>query len=187
MNTLAIILIAFGLAMDAFAVSITCGISIRAPKVNNAFKIAVSFGLFQAIMPIIGWLAGLSLYGYIQSIDHWLAFCLLAFIGIRMIYEALRSTTCENITDPSQASTLLVLSVATSIDALAIGITFAFLNITIIEPVIIIGLITFALSLIGIVIGKKLGCYIGKRAEIVGGIVLVMIGVKILIEHLMAA
>ena len=186
MKLLPIILIAFGLAMDAFAVSITCGISIPKPKIGNALKVAFSFGLFQAVMPVIGWLAGTTIYQVIQKIDHWIAFGLLAFIGGRMIYEALVSKSCERIVDSNDLSTLLVLSVATSMDALAVGITFAFLDVTIIYPVMIIGLITFCLSLLGVFIGKKLGCSFGKYADIVGGIILIFIGTKILVEHLSA-
>ncbi|HDP68355.1 MAG TPA: manganese efflux pump [Candidatus Marinimicrobia bacterium] len=184
MDFLALILIAVGLAMDAFAVSIGCGLTVPSPKRRNAFKIAFSFGAFQAVMPVIGWWVGRFFAQYIKKFDHWIAFGLLFLIGIRMIYNALKSGKCESVSNPTNFKTLFLLSIATSIDALIIGVTFAFLQIRIITPVLIIGIITFAMSSIGLLIGHRLGCYFEKRAEIFGGIVLVGIGVKILIEHL---
>jgi len=184
MDLITIVIIALGLAMDAFAVSITYGLTIQRPGINNAFKIALSFGLFQAFMPVIGWLAGLTLADSISSIDHWVAFGLLSFIGLRMIYGSRKTEKYEKAVDSLNNYVLLMLSIATSIDALAIGVTFAFLEITIATPVIIIGIVTFLLSLTGVFIGKKIGRYFGKKIEIIGGLVLIGIGIKILIEHL---
>ncbi|MDO9548400.1 MAG: manganese efflux pump MntP family protein [Candidatus Marinimicrobia bacterium] len=184
MDFLSVFVIAVGLAMDAFAVSISCGFTVPSPKRWNAMKIAASFGAFQAIMPVIGWSVGRFFSSYIEAFDHWIAFILLGFIGIRMIYNAIASDKCETVADPTDLKTLLILSIATSIDALAVGVTFAFLQIHIISPVLIIGIITFLISSIGLLIGHKLGRYFEKRIEIFGGVVLIGIGIKILIEHL---
>jgi putative Mn2+ efflux pump MntP len=184
MDILNIILIAFGLAMDAFAVSITSGLTIKNLRVKHAFRIALFFGLFQASMPLIGWLAGISLRDFIASIDHWVAFILLSCIGCKMIYESIRMDYTERRTNPLNIYILLLLSIATSIDALAVGISFAILTISIVTPVIIIGVITFVLSFIGVFIGNKKGHFFEGKIEILGGIILIGIGIKILIEHL---
>ena len=185
MNIVSIIFIAFGLAMDAFAVSVFSGITIKNLKIKNAFKIALFFGLFQAFMPIIGWLSGVSLKNYISGIDHWIAFTILFVIGIKMIYESFKIKPDDKKINPLAVYTLLILSVATSIDALAVGISFAFLKIAIITPVIVIGVITFLLSFIGVLIGDKGGHFFENRIEIAGGIILIGIGTKILLEHLL--
>jgi putative Mn2+ efflux pump MntP len=185
MDLLSIIMIAIGLAMDAFAVSITCGLAIQPHNRHKFLRVPLAFGGFQAIMPVIGWLAGQTLQKYILDFDHWIAFGLLAYIGGHMIYESITTKECAPEFDPSDHQLLLGLSIATSIDALAVGVTFAFLEMTIIVPVIIIGIITFIISLSGIYIGKRVGCYLGKKVEIFGGVVLIGIGVKILIEHLL--
>ena len=179
-----IIFIAIGLAMDAFAVSVASGSTIRDLKIGNALKIALFFGLFQAGMPVIGWLAGLSLRDLLAGVDHWIAFGLLCFIGCKMIYEAVTIVPGRREADPLKITVLLVLSIATSIDALAVGVTFAFLNVSVATPVIMIGCVTFALSFAGAYVGKILGHFFESRIEIVGGIILIGIGVKILIEHL---
>ena len=186
MSLITIIFIAFGLALDAFAVSIASGVTIKELRINQALKVALSFGLFQAFMPLIGWLAGLTLRDFISGIDHWVAFTLLSLIGLKMIYESLKleSNDKKKGMDPLNIYVLLILSIATSIDALAVGLSFAFLKIFIVTPVIIIGIITFLLSLLGIAIGKRLGHFFEKKIEIVGGLVLIGIGIKILIEHL---
>jgi len=184
LDILSVFVIAVGLAMDAFAVSISCGFTVPSPKRWNALKIAAFFGAFQAVMPVIGWSIGRFFSIYIETFDHWIAFILLSFIGIRMIYNAIMADECETVVDPTDIKTLLMLSIATSIDALAVGVTFAFLQIRIITPVLIIGIITFFISSIGLLIGHKLGCYFEKRVEIFGGLVLIGIGLKILIEHL---
>lgn len=184
MDAMTIIAIAFGLAMDAFAVSITSGITIKRLKINNALKIALFFGLFQAIMPLVGWLAGLSLRGFIAEIDHWIAFGLLSFIGCKMIYESITVQSSEKQINPLNIYVLLMLSVATSIDALAVGVSFAFLKISIVTPVMVIGTITFVLSFFGVFVGNRIGHFFENKIEIAGGLILIGIGVKILLEHL---
>lgn len=183
MDIFSISLIALGLAMDAFAVSITSGFAIKYIKIKNALMIAIFFGLFQAIMPVVGWLAGYTLKDFISGIDHWIAFGLLSIIGVKMIYESFKLSDKERV-DPLNVSVLFVLSIATSIDALAVGISLSFLNISIALPSIIIGIITFLLSFMGVYIGNKLGHFFEKKIEILGGIILIAIGIKILIEHL---
>ena len=181
-----ILLIAVGLAMDAFAVSITSGITIDCLKIRYAFRIALFFGLFQAFMPIIGWLAGVGLKQYVEKFDHWIAFGLLVFIGGKMIYEAVWIREVEKKCDPLNVIVLLGLAVATSIDALAVGVTFAFIRVPIITPAIIIGVITFFISLCGVFIGNRMGDRLGSKMEVIGGVILIGIGVKILFQHLLA-
>jgi putative Mn2+ efflux pump MntP len=177
------VFIAVGLAMDAFAVSITSGLTIKSLQIRHALRIALFFGVFQAVMPLVGWLAGLSVREFIAEVDHWIAFGLLCFIGGKMIYEGRRIKPMEDKKDPLQMSVLLLLSVATSIDALAVGITFAFLNVSILLPVLVIGVITFLFSFSGVYMGDRLGHFFENKIEIVGGLVLIGIGVKIVIEH----
>lgn len=185
MDPLTLVLIAVGLSMDAFAVSITSGIAMKRLHLGHALRIAFFFGAFQLLMPILGWLAGVSLKEFITSWDHWIAFVLLAWIGGKMVYEAVKGDTCERASsEPLALLELLMLSVATSIDALAIGLSLSFLGVAIAGPALVIGLITFAISFLGVVLGDRLGCLMGKRMEIVGGVILIGIGVKILWEHL---
>jgi len=176
-------LIAIGLAMDAFAVSIANGVSMKTLRVHHAFLIAFFFGAFQALMPVIGWLAGLSVADLIAQYAHWIAFILLSFIGGKMIYESFQIKEAENDPCSLNIGTLLVLSIATSIDALAVGLSFAFLKTTILAPVVIIGAVTFVLSFLGVVIGEKIGHLFESKIELLGGIILIGIGVKILLEH----
>ncbi len=185
MQMITIIFIAFGLALDAFAVSIASGIVIKNLKIKDAMKIAFSFGLFQAIMPVIGWLAGLSISEFISGIDHWVAFGLLSVIGIKMIYESFKIEKVEKSFDPLNAYVLFLLSIATSIDALVVGLSFAILNILIVKPIIIIGFVTFIMSFIGVFVGKKVGHFFERKIEFVGGLILIAIGAKIFIEHLL--
>lgn len=178
---------AVGLAMDAFAVSIALGVAFRRREHWGAFKIAFSFGLFQAGMPVLGWLAGFGLRRFIEAFDHWVAFGLLAFLGGRMIFEAIdRHRNGEELEIPGTAR-LLSLSIATSIDALAVGFTISLLQAAIFVPALVIGGVTFAISYAGIVIGHELLHLLGGRFKrdvgIAGGIVLILIGVKILMEH----
>ncbi len=188
MNILTVIIIAIGLAMDAFAVSIVTGSVYKKPTMNHAFKIALFFGGFQAIMPVIGWFAGLALRDYIKNYDHWVAFGLLAFIGSKMIYESFKFKKSRKPSDPLSVGMLLILAVATSIDALAVGITFFFLLAgSLIIAVIIIGLITFVLSYAGFYIGKIFGHFCESGIEAFGGLVLLGIGTKILVDHLFMA
>ena len=184
MDILTMVLIAIGLAMDSLAVSITSGLEMRELKISKALKIAIFFGLFQALMPVVGWLAGLSLTDLISGIDHWIAFALLSLIGCKMIYESIRLESREKVIDPMNVYLLLMLSIATSIDALAVGITFAFLEVSIVTPIIIIGVVTFLLSLLGVFVGNKVGHLFEKKIGIAGGLILIGIGIRILIEHL---
>ena len=170
--------------MDAFAVSITSGLTIKSLKINNALKIAIFFGLFQAIMSLIGWLAGLSFRDFISDVDHWMAFGLLSVIGCKMIYESSKMELNKKKINPLNIYVLLVLSVATSIDALAVGLSLSFLKVSIVLPAVIIGIVTFLLSIIGVYFGNRFGHYFERKIEIFGGLILICIGIKILIEHL---
>lgn len=182
MGILELIFISIGLAMDAFAVSICKGLSVKKVKAKHYFITGGYFGGFQAIMPLIGYLLGISFQNLIVSIDHWIAFILLGIIGINMIKESLGDD--ENINDSFSFKDMLPLAIATSIDALAIGITFAFLKVNIILAVFLIGTITFVFSALGIKIGSIFGDKFKNKAELIGGIVLIIIGIKILLEHL---
>lgn len=182
---LTIILIAVGLAMDCFAVSVSSGVCNKSLKIKDSLKISFFFGFFQGLMPLIGFFLGFSLKNYISNIDHWIAFLILSVIGIKMIVESFKSNECEtNRFDFKSLYVLLSLSVATSIDALIVGMTFAFIEIHILIAVLIIAIITFIISLSGIYIGKKFGLFFSNKAEFVGGTILIAIGSKILLEHL---
>jgi putative Mn2+ efflux pump MntP len=184
-DALTIILIAVGLAMDAFAVSIASGMTITRNRRRAGLLTAAFFGGFQMIMPMIGWAVGLSLADIISGFDHWIAFGLLAFIGGKMIYEGTKKDEEQKGSKDLKLYSLLILSVATSIDALMVGLSFAFLQTSIILPIAAIGAITFGLSLGGFYFGSGLGKVFGHRIEIVGGVVLILIGLKILLEHLL--
>ena len=176
-------LLAVGLSMDAFAVSICKGLSIQKLKLRHAAIVGAWFGVFQALMPVIGYLLGSAFADMIEAVDHWIAFVLLALIGGNMIREALGHE--EEEADPSLAPmSMLLLAVATSIDALAVGVTFAFLRVDIAPAVTLIGVCTFAISAVGVKIGNVFGARYKSRAELAGGVVLVVIGLKILLEHL---
>jgi len=183
MDMLTVILIAVGLAMDAFAVSIAKGISVKNQKRKTAVIMATFFAVFQMLMPVIGWLAGIGLEELIMGIDHWIAFGLLALIGTRMIYD---STKKEDLQRDSnlRLHTLLTLSVATSIDALMVGLSFAFLQTVIITPIVVIGIVTFSLSFSGFHFGNVIGNILGSKIKVIGGVILIAIGVKMLLEHL---
>lgn len=184
MDIITAFFIALGLAMDAFAVSVASGLTIKSLRVRHALRISLFFGLFQAVMPVAGWLAGLALKDFVEKVDHWVAFAILAFIGTKMIYEASVFERTERKTDALSTTVLVGLSVATSIDALAVGVTFAFLDIVIVTPVVIIGLVTFFMSYSGVCIGRRFGNVSEKKIEVLGGLILIAIGLKILIEHL---
>ena len=184
MDIVSIIFIAFGLAMDAFAVSITSGLAIKKLKINSALKIALFFGIFQAVMPLIGWLAGLSFRNFIVGIDHWIAFGLLTVIGCKMIYESTTMELDKKKVDPLNFYVLFILSIATSIDALAVGLSLSFLKVFIAIPAVIIGIVTFSLSIFGVYFGNRFGHYFERKIEMAGGVILIGIGIKILIEHL---
>jgi len=180
--------VALALAMDAFAVSVGVSLSLEGISKRQTFRLAFSFGFFQFMMPIAGWLAGNSMLQYMQAIDHWVAFGLLLFVGVKMIYESFKrgkKTKEGNVNvDPTKGLSLLTLSVATSIDALAVGLSFAALHEPILYPAVVIGLVAFLMTVLGTKLGPLLGQLIGKRAEIAGGLILIIIGAKILSEHL---
>ena len=182
MGIFSILLTGFALSMDAFAVSVTKGMTLKKINLSIATKIAFLFGLFQAVMPLIGWLFGMNFELYIRSIDHWIAVVLLSFLGIKMIIEAIKNDDNDNSTYLDNKE-LIILSIATSIDALAVGVTFAFLNIDIIPICVSIGVITFLVCFIGVLIGKKIGSVFKNYAQIIGGIILILIGLNILNEH----
>lgn len=180
-----ILFIGIGLAMDAFAVSICKGLSMKNVKKKDVFIIALFFGGFQALMPFIGWFLGRGFESYITSIDHWIAFILLGIIGGKMLIDGIKGDDEESDEEFSlDIKELFLLAIATSIDALAIGITFAFLSYPIMECVVIIGITTFIISFIGVYIGNVFGAKYEHKAEIMGGIILIGIGLKILLEHL---
>ena len=229
MGLLSIFMTAIGLSMDAVAVSIAKGMTVKKNLLRNAIKIALFFGVFQGVMPLIGWFAGRYFENYIKSFDHWIAFILLSVIGGKMIYESLKGNKerkgnkedeireidkiekedkiieiqeevsldrdrdrdrdscdkqCEIKSEELSHKSLTILAIATSIDALAVGVSFACLEVSIIPAATIIGLTTFILCIAAVLIGKKLGCILQKYAEIIGGVILIIIGINILIEHL---
>lgn len=183
MEALEILLIAIGLAMDAFAVSICKGLSMKKMNWKKAIIIGGYFGIFQGIMPVIGYFLGTSFESLVTKIDHWIAFGLLVIIGLNMLKEVFASEP-ENRNDNVDFKTMIVLAIATSIDALAIGITFAFLNTNIILAALIISVVTFITSILGVKIGNKFGDKYERKAETVGGLILIFMGIKILLEHL---
>jgi len=185
MDIWTILLIALGLAMDAFAVSLGAGTSELANNKRARFRLAFHFGWFQAMMPVIGWLAGQTVAQYISAFDHWVAFALLAAIGGKMIYEALGERDEEaQRKDPTKGASLVVLSVATSIDALAVGLSLALLGTAIWYPALVIGIVALVFTAVGLHLGRRFGALLGRRMEIVGGLILVAIGLRILIDHL---
>ena len=192
MTGLEIWLLAIGLAMDCFAVSIASGIILKRTQLKPMLVMAFAFGLFQAVMPFIGWMFAKNFSHFIESIDHWIAFAILAFLGGRMIWESFKEEEeeCCQLFNPASLKVVLTMAIATSIDALAVGISFAFLGVQgyngILSPILIIGFVSFVLSLIGLIFGIQCGCGLARKlkAELWGGIILVIIGIKILIEHL---
>lgn len=185
MGILEILLIAVGLSMDAFAVSIGKGLTLRKVTVRNALCVGLWFGGFQALMPLIGYFLGVSFASFVESVDHWIAFVLLAGIGGNMVREALGpDDECDSMDSSFAAKAMFLLAVATSIDALAAGVTFAFVGANIWSSVLIIGATTFVFSAVGLCIGHIVGHRFHKGAEIFGGVVLICIGLKILAEHL---
>lgn len=183
MGIIEIFLIGIGLAMDAFAVAVCKGLSIKNLNWNKSIIVGIYFGLFQGGMIVVGYLLGTSFESFITKIDHWIAFVLLLLIGGGMLKEAL-SKNCEETNDKIDFKTMVVLAIATSIDALAIGITFAFLKVNVASSALVIGIITFILSIIGVKIGNKFGNKYEKKAQFMGGIILAVMGFKILLEHL---
>ena len=193
MNFIALIFTAFALSMDAFAVSITKGMTIKNLKKSTALKMALAFGVFQGAMPLLGWALGISFESYIKSIDHWVAFILLGFIGFNMIKGFFDDRKEENVSELEFSATtdvddlsnkeIIMLAVATSIDALAVGISFAFLNVSIIPAASIICIITFLVCVVGVFVGNKVGDIFNGYAELVGGVILILIGFNIFNEH----
>ena len=183
MSLVEVILLAVGLSMDAFAVSVCKGISMKKMNWKKACIIGLWFGGFQALMPTLGYFLGSAFESLVTNIDHWIAFILLAIIGGNMIKEAF-SKDKEESNDDISFKTMLMLAIATSIDALAVGITFAFLNVNLLLSISMIGIITFVISIIGTKVGNRFGNKYEKNAELAGGIILILIGLKILLEHL---
>ncbi|NJM87051.1 MAG: manganese efflux pump [Hydrococcus sp. RU_2_2] len=184
MESFSMVLMALGLSADAFAVSMSSGLLIKNIKLNKALKIALFFGGFQALMPLIGWAAGLTFRDFFEQFDHWIIFILLGFLGVKMIYEALQDEE-EKKFNPLDPYTLLLLATATSLDALAAGLGLSVIKTPIILAVTAIGFITFSLCFIGVFIGHKFGSLFSQKVEILGGVILIFIGSKILLEHLM--
>lgn len=176
--------IAIGLAMDAFAVSLGIGTTQIASTPRPVFRLSFHMGLFQGLFTLIGWLAGTTIASFISSVDHWIAMGLLAFVGIRMIRSGLSSESELYKSDPSRGGMLVILSVAVSIDAMAVGLGLAMLNTTILTPSVVIAVVTLLLSLLGLLAGNRLGEKFGKRMEIIGGIILLAIGLRILYTHM---
>lgn len=183
MGVVELILIAIGLAMDAFAVSLGKGLTLK--RVDGKFALVAGawFGGFQALMPIIGYLLGRTFAGFVISVDHWIAFVLLALIGINMIRDTLWGDKEQHTSDFS-ARSMFLMAVATSIDALAVGVTMAFLDVNIWIAATVIGVITFVLSAVGVVLGYRFGTLLGSKAGLLGGVILIGLGVKIILEHL---
>jgi len=183
MDFISLLGLAFALAMDAFAVALAAGALLYPASARQQFRLGFHFGLFQALMPIVGWLAGLTIAHAIRSYDHWVAFALLAYVGGKMIHEAFADAENREPKDPTRGMTMVMLSIATSIDALAVGLTLAMLNVDVWFPALVIGLVASAMTLLGMRLGGHVGAAWGRRVEIMGGLVLLGIGVKILLQH----
>jgi manganese efflux pump family protein len=178
-----ILIIAVGLGMDAFSVAIGIGAASRKVSFAPVLRLSASFGLFQFFMPLAGWLGGMTVADYIAGFDHWIAFVLLLYVGGKMIHESFQSKQNVHPNDPTKGMTLIMLSVATSIDALAVGLSLAFLKTPILYPSVVIGVVAFSMTALGMLFGEKLGKICGKRVGVIGGIILIGIGVKILFDH----
>ncbi|MBE3068241.1 MAG: manganese efflux pump, partial [Chloroflexi bacterium] len=185
MNFIEILLISLSMAMDAFAVCLGAGAQEQTSGPRPTFRLAFHFGLFQFLMPVLGWFAGVTIERYIAAYDHWIAFALLAFVGGRMVWSGFHHEE-EIKSDPSRGWTIVLLSIAVSIDALAIGLSLGIIGVIIWVPAVVIGIVTGLVSWLGLRLGNKLGEKFGKRMEIVGGIILILLGVRILMAHLLA-
>jgi putative Mn2+ efflux pump MntP len=185
MDLLMVIGLAFGLAMDAFAVAVVVGLTLPRTSLRPAYRLSFHFGLFQFLMPVVGWVAGLSVARWIADYDHWAAFALLSAIGAKMIWEA-RGEVRAPRHDPTRGFALVALSVATSIDALAAGVTLALEGVTIWLPGVVIGVVAAGMTLAGFIAGRRVGIRLGRAAWIVGGLILIALGLRILLEHLAA-
>ena len=184
MSLLTIFLLAVGLGVDAFSVAIGIGASNNKKSWAPVLRLSLAFGLFQFVMPLIGWLAGSTVVDRIQSFDHWIAFALLVLVGGKMIREGFEKESDEQKTDQTRGWPLFLLSIATSIDALAVGFSFSLLKTALLFPAAIIGVVCFMMTAVGMIFGKGLARIFGRKVEILGGMVLIVIGMKILIEHL---
>lgn len=185
LDTLTLLGVSIALAVDAFAVALAAGAVLDPLAERRWFRLGFHFGLFQALMPIVGWLAGRSIQQWISAYAHWVAFGLLFLVGCRMILEALKGDAEKKfVRDPTRGGTMVMLSVATSIDALAVGFSLATLGVSIWFPALVIGVVAAVLTVAGMLLGRKIGSFWGQRVEIVGGIVLCVIGTKILVDHL---
>ncbi len=186
MDAITLLGLALALAMDAFAVALGTGAVLARLTGRHLFRLGFHFGLFQAMMPVIGWLAGQTIIQWVSAWDHWIAFSLLALIGGRMIHEACSDEEKAEERDPTKGASLVLLSIATSIDALAVGFSLSVIGVSIWMPALVIGLVAGALTVIGMLLGGRIGERWGPRVEIFGGLVLISIGIKILVEHLIA-
>ena len=187
MELLTILLIAIGLSFDTFAVSISSGLILKKIDFFNASKIAITLAIFQAAMPVLGWLAGSGIKRYAENFDHWIAFGILALLGGKMIFESFNSHPEKRSFNPLDIKVMIGMAIATSIDALVVGFSFALLNYKILISVGIIGAVTYIVAMLGMLFGKKIGSRMGRRMEMLGGMMLILIGLKILIEHLLAS
>ncbi len=179
-----ILMIALSMAMDAFAVCLGAGTQPATTGPRPTFRLAFHFGLFQFIMPLLGWMLGTTVAGYIADFDHWVAFGLLVFVGVRMLRSSFGAEEEIEKSDPSRGLTMVLLSIAVSIDALAIGLTLAFLKVSVWYPAIVIGIVTGLVSWLGVRIGGRLGSIFGKRMEALGGLILIFIGIRIVVAHI---
>ena len=186
MHPITLVAIAFALAMDAFAVAVVAGLTLDTLTKRRVFRLSFHFGLFQAMMPAVGWCAGIAVHGYIAEWDHWIALALLAYVGGTMLIGAISGDESRRRpSDPTRGWDLVLLSVATSIDALAVGLTLAMLGESILVPAAVIGIVAAATTVVGMLLGKRIGAAWGSRVELVGGLILLAIGAKIVIEHTM--
>lgn len=184
MELLTIILIAIGLSFDTFAVSVSSGLILKKIDFFNATKIAITLAIFQAAMPVLGWLAGSGIKDYAENFDHWIAFGILLLLGVKMIYESFKTDPGDRSFNPLDIKIMIGMAIATSIDALVVGFSFALLDYKILVSVFIIGFVTYVVAMLGMLFGKKIGACMGRRMEVLGGVMLILIGLKILIEHL---
>ena len=184
MSFISIFLIALALSMDAFSVAMAIGAAGRGHSSIAVIRLATAFGIFQFVMPILGWLLGKTVVSYISDYDHWIAFGLLLIVGLRMIKEYFDKDEKERTKDPTKGWSLLILSIATSIDALAVGVSFAFFDVNIYYASAVIGIVCFIITALGMIFGKALSRILGKKAVLLGGIVLIAIGIKIVVEHM---
>jgi len=184
MDFVSVLLIALGLAMDAFAVALGVGTTRQDIWFRPGFRLSFHFGLFQFMMPILGWLGGATIARFIASWDHWIAFMLLVYVGGKMVKESFRDGAAHSGSDPTRRWTLVMLALATSIDALAVGLSLAMIKVDILYPSLVIGIVAALMTALGLALGKRLGVQFGKRMELVGGLILIGIGLRVVLSHL---